>query len=101
MAPIASSTMTETVAQPQRLKLNLRSSSPESACEPGRNLLPGPLKYTGSLDHYPHFQVTPSIGCEFGKELQLSELLDAPNSDELIQDLAVLSKSTPVQSMSR
>lgn len=34
------------------------------------------------------FEVTPAIGREF-KDLQLAELLDAPNSDELIRDLAI------------
>lgn len=94
MAPIATSTMTEVEPQPAQLKLHLRGPAPPSkSAEPGRNLLPGPLKYTGSLDHYPHFEVTPSIGREFGKDLQLVDLLGAPNSDELIRDLGVLSKS--------
>jgi hypothetical protein len=60
--------------------------------DPGKNTLPGPLKYTGSLDSYPHFEVTPSIGREFAKDLQLTDLLRAENSDELIRDLAVLSE---------
>jgi len=94
MAPIATSSVTELDSAP--LKLHLRGPAPpESVAAPGRNTLPGPLPYNESLDHYPHFEVTPSIGREFGKELQLTDLLNAPNSDELIRDLAVLSKSSP------
>ncbi len=37
-----------------------------------------------------HYDVTPAIGREFSKDLQLKDLLDAPNSDELLRDLAVL-----------
>ena len=90
MAPIATNTYTETESLPQLAKLRLRGG--EEAI-PGKNLLSGPLKYTGSLDGFPHFEVTPSIGREFGKELQLTELLNAPNSDDLIRDLGVLSRS--------
>ena len=96
MAPVAISSTTTVEQQP--LKLRLRGPAPpESVAQPGRNTLPGPLPYTGSLDHYPHFEVTPSIGREFGKELQLTDLLTAPNSDDLIRDLAVLSKSLGAQ----
>jgi hypothetical protein len=43
---------------------------------------------------FQHFDVTPVIGREFSETLQLKDLLDAPNSDELIRDLAVLGEST-------
>jgi hypothetical protein len=80
---------------PQLLKLRLRGENASGpSAEAGKNLLPGPLKYTGSLDHFPHFEVTPSIGREFGKEMQLTDLLNAPNSDDLIRDLGVLSEWT-------
>jgi hypothetical protein len=39
-----------------------------------------------------HFDVTPVIGREFAKDLQLVDILNADNSDDLIRDLAVLSK---------
>ncbi|WVQ82461.1 hypothetical protein IAT38_004590 [Cryptococcus sp. DSM 104549] len=48
------------------------------------------IKRNHSLDKYQSFEVTPPIGQEFSKELQLSEILHAPNSDELVRDLAVL-----------
>lgn len=96
MAPIAiTETTTAAASGPTHpLKLNLRGPAPpEHVAQPGRNRLAAPLQYTGSLDGYSHFEVTPSIGREFGKDLQLSELLQAENSDELIRDLGVLSES--------
>ena len=45
----------------------------------------GPLKYSGSLDKYERFDVTPTIGREFPK-LQLSEIL---SDDKKIRDLAI------------
>lgn len=51
-----------------------------------------PLKLSGALDKYEHFDVTPIIGREF-PNTSLVELLRAPNSDELIRDLAITSKS--------
>lgn len=46
----------------------------------------GPLKYSGSLDGYKHFDVTPVIGEEF-PELQLTEIL---SDDNKLRDLAIL-----------
>ena len=51
-----------------------------------------PLKLSGALDQYAAFDVTPVIGREF-PEASLAEWLKAPNSDELIRDLAITSKS--------
>ncbi|WVQ75578.1 hypothetical protein IAR50_005205 [Cryptococcus sp. DSM 104548] len=48
-----------------------------------------PLPRNHFLDKYPSVASTPSIGQEFTSELQLSEILKADNSDELIRDLAV------------
>ncbi|KAH6612960.1 hypothetical protein B0J18DRAFT_470303 [Chaetomium sp. MPI-SDFR-AT-0129] len=47
-----------------------------------------PLKLSGVLDSYESFDVTPIIGREF-PTANLAEWLDAPNSDELIRDLAI------------
>lgn len=52
-----------------------------------------PLKSTGVLDKYSHFDNTPTIGRQFD-ELQLTDLLDAENSDELIKELAIISASS-------
>lgn len=50
-----------------------------------------PLKLSGILDQYESFDVTPVIGREF-PNAKLKEWLEAPNSDELIRDLAITSK---------
>jgi hypothetical protein len=48
------------------------------------------LRPAGSLDQFQKFDVTPVIGTEFKEGVQLASLLSAPNSDELIRDLAIL-----------
>ena len=50
-----------------------------------------PLQLKGVLEQYESFDVTPVIGREF-KDVDLKEWLRAPNSDELIRDLAITSK---------
>lgn len=50
-----------------------------------------PVPLAGTLDQYESFDITPVIGREFPKA-NLVEWLNAPNSDELIRDLAVTSK---------
>lgn len=52
---------------------------------------PAPLKLSGALKDYESFDVTPVIGREYPKA-SLVEWLNAPNSDELIRDLAITSK---------
>lgn len=52
---------------------------------------PEPLKLSGALDSYKSFDVTPITGREF-PEANLVEWLNAPNSDELIRDLAITSE---------
>ncbi|KAL9608114.1 MAG: hypothetical protein Q9167_007038 [Letrouitia subvulpina] len=47
-----------------------------------------PLKLAGALDHVKYFDVTPVIGREF-PNANVAEWLRAPNSDELIRDLAI------------
>jgi hypothetical protein len=51
-----------------------------------------PLKLSGALDHFESFDVTPIIGREF-VGVNLAKWLRAPNSDELIRDLAITSKT--------
>lgn len=55
--------------------------------------LPTPLKYSGSLDDYDHFDVTSVIGREFPK-LQLSQIID---DDAKIRDLAITGKAHSLQ----
>ena len=50
-----------------------------------------PLKLSGVLDRLNFFDVTPVIGREF-PDADLKEWLEAPNSDELLRDLAITSK---------
>ncbi|ORY58454.1 uncharacterized protein BCR38DRAFT_460807 [Pseudomassariella vexata] len=47
-----------------------------------------PLKLSGALDQFESFDVTPVIGKEF-VHVNLAEWLRAPNSEELIRDLAI------------
>ena len=53
-----------------------------------------PLKLSGALDHFESFDVTPTIGREF-VGVNLAKWLKAPNSDELIRDLAITSELLP------
>ena len=52
-----------------------------------------PLKLKGVLDQFKSFDVTPVIGREF-IDVNLKDWLEAPNSDELLRDLAITSTST-------
>jgi len=47
-----------------------------------------PLQLRGVLEQFKYFDVTPIIGREF-QDVNLAEWLRAPNSDELIRDLAI------------
>jgi len=49
------------------------------------------LKLSGALDSFDSFDVTTVIGREF-PTANLKEWLHAPNSDELLRDLAITSK---------
>ena len=60
----------------------------EPATEPATE----PLTLSGALESFDSFDVTPIIGREFPKA-RLVEWLDAPNSDELLRDLAITSKT--------
>lgn len=57
-----------------------------------QTLINEPLKLSGSLDKYESFDVTPAIGTEFPKA-NVVDWLNAPNSDDLIRDLAITSTS--------
>lgn len=50
-----------------------------------------PLELTGALDAFESFDVTPVIGREF-PNANLKDFLRAPNSDDLLRDLAVTSQ---------
>ena len=50
------------------------------------------VKSTGSLDQYEHIEVTPVIGREY-PHVNLVSILKSPNSEELLRELALTSKS--------
>ena len=47
-----------------------------------------PLRSSGLIDQFKHFDSTPSIGTEF-PDTNLVDWINAPNSDQLIRDLAI------------
>src|SRR5271170_6793429 len=51
-----------------------------------------PLKYSGTLDSYEYFEVTPCLGREYPK-LSIRDILNAPNSDDMIRDFAVITST--------
>lgn len=53
---------------------------------------PAPKKYSGSLDQFQFEETTPVIGREYLSVNLVDDILNAPNSDELLQDLAVTSE---------
>ncbi|KAI1841420.1 hypothetical protein JX265_001512 [Neoarthrinium moseri] len=74
---------------------NKNGSNGHEASEPATDELPSvltghkePLKLSGALDQFESFDVTPTIGKEFAN-VDLAEWLRAPNSDELLRDLAI------------
>ncbi|KAJ9302071.1 hypothetical protein DTO271G3_937 [Paecilomyces variotii] len=52
-------------------------------------LYPAPLKPSGSLDKFAFEETTPVIGREFPNVNIVNDILNAPNSDELVRDLAI------------
>lgn len=65
--------------------------APESSTEtvkPSRSQHKEPLQLQGALDQFKSFDVTPIIGKEF-PTANLKDWLEAPNSDELLKDLAI------------
>jgi len=51
---------------------------------------PQPMRQSGSLDKFEKFELTPILGTEF-RRVDLTEWLTSPDSDRLLQDLAILS----------
>jgi hypothetical protein len=76
------------IIQEPAAELGLGTSTKEQASAKSRQ----PLKLSGTLDQYESFDVTPVIGREFPKA-RLVDWLNAPNSDELLRELAITSES--------
>ena len=84
MAPIA-------IEQPEvddRFELDIKAKTAKE----GRQY----LKSSGSLDAFKQEDITPVIGTEF-PEAKLTDLINAPNTDQLLKDLAIKSKSLKYQ----
>ena len=63
------------------------------AVHPGKVAATKPwVKSTKALDQYEHIEVTPIIGREY-PHVNLVSLLKSPNSEELLRELALTSKS--------
>jgi Taurine catabolism dioxygenase TauD, TfdA family len=58
------------------------------------------LKSSGSLNHLESIDLTPTIGTEF-PNAKLVDLINAPNSDQLLKDLAIKSKFHQSENISR
>lgn len=58
--------------------------------EQSRPRISKPLQYSGSLDAYPHSDLTPVIGSEYSG-LQVAEILKSEQRDQFITDLAITS----------
>lgn len=61
-----------------------------------RKISTKPLKSSGSIDAFKHFDSTPAIGREY-PESQLAEWINSPNADTLLRDLAITSISQLIQ----
>lgn len=55
------------------------------------NKYPEPLKPSGALDKFTFEESTPVIGREYPKVNLVDDIINAPNADELIRDLAITS----------
>ncbi|RFU34463.1 hypothetical protein B7463_g1868, partial [Scytalidium lignicola] len=100
MAPSVEETVSQTTEHIQQKLAALTTEQPKApqteapAVQPPPQLLTQhkePLKLGGALDQFEHFDVTPVIGREF-VGVNLAKWLRAPNSDELLRDLAITSK---------
>ncbi|KAF2664690.1 TfdA family taurine catabolism dioxygenase TauD [Microthyrium microscopicum] len=74
---MAPPTATETEIE---IPISIKAKTIEAAREP--------LKYSGSLDQYKSIDLTPVIGTEY-PETNLVDLINAPNADDLLRDLAI------------
>ncbi|KAK4135055.1 TauD-domain-containing protein [Trichocladium antarcticum] len=104
MSPSAIESVEETVGEIKQKVLPIREGQPITqtlavkavpATDGPRDALPEryeshrePLELSGALDQFEHFDVTPVIGREY-VNVNVVELLEAPNSDELLRDLAI------------
>lgn len=55
---------------------------------------PEPLKLSGALEQFSYEDTTPVIGREFHNVNIVDDLMNSPNADELLRDLAITSELT-------
>jgi hypothetical protein len=84
MAPIA----IETYPTPDLEHLKGKASEILAQKTSSIGLIKIPLQLSGAIDEYESFDLTPIIGREF-RDVNLVDWLNAPNSEDLIRDLAV------------
>lgn len=65
--------------------LSLRSGETNN----GEKTYPKPLKQSGALENFQYEDTTPIIGREFLNVSIVDDLINAPNSDQLLRDLAI------------
>lgn len=53
---------------------------------------PHPMRQSGSLDEFERFDLTPILGTEF-RHVDVADWLTRSDSDRLLRDLAILSKT--------
>lgn len=68
--------------------LSLRDNA---SAKNGSRVYPAPLKQSGALDAFQFEDITPVIGREFLDVNIVDDLLNAPNADQLIRDVAITS----------
>lgn len=89
MAPTVDVVVPEQVAANPKTAATTLNAQSEPTVTPTTTSYPRPpLKLTGALDHLKYFDNTPVIGREY-QDVLVTDLLHAPNSDELLRELAV------------
>ena len=59
-----------------------------------------PFKNLGNLDGLKEVQITPCLGSEY-KDVDVTEWLKAPNSDDILRDLVITSENLPFERRQR
>jgi hypothetical protein len=85
MAPSVTETVTQVTENLKQKPVESLKAQIQPNLETGHREL---LKLSGALNQFKQFEVTPVIGKEF-VDVDLAEWLRAPNSDELLRDLAI------------
>lgn len=67
------------------------SKGPDAHTDTEHVQYPTPLQSSGALDNFAFEETTPAIGREYADVNIVDDLLHAPNSDELVRDLAIAS----------